>query len=252
MRVDFETDDGAGARAAIGLIVLSTDATIEAEFARLFAEDGVALRHARIPMADAVTPETLDAMADRLTETAALLPPGLDAIAYACTSASTVIGSDRVAALIQAAHPGVAVADPIASVEEALRALRAKRIGFVTPYTADVSAAMRGRLEAAGFAIAAFASFEEGDDPTVARITEASTLRAVRAVGFESEIDAVFVACTNLRTLGIIEAAENALGRPVVSSNLALAWALRKLAGLPPHASAPGLLLSSVRVSSAR
>ncbi len=44
-------------------------------------------------------------------------------------------------------------------------------------------------------------------------------------------IDAVFVSCTTLRVAGIVEAAERQLGKPVISSNLALAWHSLRLAG---------------------
>jgi maleate isomerase len=41
------------------------------------------------------------------------------------------------------------------------------------------------------------------------------------------------VSCTNLRTAEVIEDAEARLGKPVISSNQALFWHIRKLAGLP-------------------
>ena len=45
----FETDAGIASRASIGLIVLSTDYTIEYEWRRIFgAIEGVALYHSRI------------------------------------------------------------------------------------------------------------------------------------------------------------------------------------------------------------
>ena len=36
--LDFTTDDGLGARARLGLVVLQTDQTIEHEFVRIFAK----------------------------------------------------------------------------------------------------------------------------------------------------------------------------------------------------------------------
>jgi maleate cis-trans isomerase len=42
----------------------------------------------------------------------------------------------------------------------------------------------------------------------------------------------VFVSCTNLRVASIIETAEARLGKPVTSSNHALAWHLLRLAGI--------------------
>ena len=59
-------------------------------------------------------------MAGEMTATAALLPQGLDGVAYACTSGATIIGPDRVEALVQMAHPGVPVTNPLSSVVAAL------------------------------------------------------------------------------------------------------------------------------------
>ena len=129
MRLSFTTDQGNGALAAFGLIVLQADETLENEFRRIFVDPDVACYHARIPSHPQVTPATLSRMA------ADLLPAGVafDAIAYACTSGATVIGQEAVAAAIHASHPDVPVTDPITAVMAACRALRASRLGFLTP-----------------------------------------------------------------------------------------------------------------------
>jgi maleate isomerase len=106
------------------------------------------------------------------------------------------------------------------------------RLGFVTPYVASVSAAMRRALEEAGLEIASFGSFEEGEEAKVARIDPASIHDAVVATDRAGACDAVFVACTNLRTLGVIGSAEEAIGKPVITSNQALAWHMLRGAGI--------------------
>lgn len=247
MAAHFDTDEGAARRAAIGLIVLATDETMEPEIASVMPGDGVALYHARIPSAPTVTPETLRRMEADLPATARLLPDrAFSVIGYGCTSGATLIGPDRVAALVSGERETKAVADPLTAVIAACGALGARRIGFLTPYVADVSAAMRARLEDAGLTIAAFESFEEAEEKTVARISEASTLAAVQRLGARGDVDAVFASCTNLRTFGIIDAAEAKTGKPLISSNLALAWALLSAAGATPAPSAPGSLLRTL------
>ncbi len=247
MPLPFRTDDGAASRAALGLIVLATDETLEPELAMAMPGAGAALYHSRIPAAPTVTPETLARMEADLPTAAALLPDRpFDVIAYGCTSASSIIGSERVAELVSAARPTRAVTDPLAAVIQACGALGARRVGFLTPYAPAVSAAMRARLEAAGVEIAAFASFEEERESVVARIAEEATLEAVKAVGAEPGVEIVFASCTNLRTFGIIDAAEAALGIPVISSNLALAWDLLRRALLKPREGAPGRLLATL------
>ncbi len=241
MQLRYQTDGGIGTLANLGLIVLQTDETIEHEMVPLMKRPGVALYHSRIPMPPQVSSETLAKMEEDLPAAAELFPISLDldVIGYGCTSAATVIGPEGVTRAIHRVWPDALVAEPISAAIAACRALGARRIGFVTPYVAEVSAKMRAMLEDNGCAIVGFGSFNEGDDRRVARITEGSILAAIETVSGQGDCDAVFVACTNLRVAGIVEEAEARVGRPVLSSNLALAWQMLTLAGLDP--SRPGL-----------
>ena len=62
MKLDFQTDDGIGTRANLGVIVLETDETLEHEFSRIMNLHGVALYHSRIPMVPEIRPDTLARM----------------------------------------------------------------------------------------------------------------------------------------------------------------------------------------------
>lgn len=234
MKLDFDTDNGIGTRANLGVIVLETDETLENEFSRIMARAGVALYHSRIPMVPEIRPDTLARMEQDLPASAGLLPSSLrfDVIGFGCTSASSVIGSENVARAVNTVCSDAKVTNPLAAIIAAGQSLGAKRLGFVTPYVADVSAKMRQKLEEAGFEIAGFGSFEEGDDRVVARITEASILKAIESVAAKAPCDAVVVSCTNLRCLDVIPMAEAKIGVPVISSNQALAWHMLRLAGV--------------------
>lgn len=244
MAMEFEFDNGAAGENALGLIVLKTDETLEVETREVFHAANIACYHARIPNHALVTTETLAQMADDLPYTASLLPAGVPfgAIGYACTSGATVIGADNVAASVHAHHSGVAVSDPITAVMTGLRALGAQKIGVLTPYVPEVTAEMRALLTAEGFEIASLGSFEQIEDRLIARISEASTLAALDAIGQETECDAVFASCTNLRTFGVLAEAERRIGKPVVSSNQALAWHMLRLAGIATKGMGPGRL----------
>ncbi|MCP5089126.1 MAG: Asp/Glu racemase [Rhodobacteraceae bacterium] len=231
--LSFATDGGLGTRARIGLIVLKTDQTIEHELAQLLRGKGVALYHSRIPNAMEVTPDTLRQMEHDLPLAASLLPKqfGFDAIGYACTSGATMIGEDRVDQIIQNVHPGTKTTNPITACKAALAALGLRQIALVTPYAPSVTLGMQANLQAAGFETGAVASFNQSDDFTVARISSQSILEAVLSIGSHSDCDGVFVSCTSLRTVAMINKAERQLGKPVVSSNQALAWHLMRLSG---------------------
>ncbi len=243
-RLPFQTDEGFGARARIGLIVLESDQTIEAE-GRSIQLDGVDVYHARIPNALEVTPETLTDMEARLPAAAALLPAEFefDAIGYGCTSAATLIGADGVANAIQQAHPGVACSNPITAAVAAFTALGAKRIAVVTPYTADVTAPIVEHFSTAGLEVCSVGSFLEPSDLVVGRISEAAVAAGVRSVVEGSDCDAAFVSCTSLRAFGIVEQLEHGIDRPVVSSNLALYWHLLRLAGVDDAIEGLGTLM---------
>lgn len=234
MKLAFETDEGIGTRATFGVIVLATDETLEPEFSQMLDFDGVALYHSRIPMVPEIRPETLARMEADLPASARLFPKALDfdVIGYGCTSASTVIGSQTVARAIQSVFPKTKVTDPLAAIIAAGQALNARRLGFITPYLPEVSLKMREKLQEAGFDIASFGSFEEGDDQVVARLSEASIKAAAGRVAKAAPCDAIVISCTNLRCLRVIPEIEEMTGVPVISSNQAMAWHMLRLAGV--------------------
>lgn len=241
MALNYSLDEGLSGSPKLGLIVLSTDETLESEARQVFAGREATLLHARIQAEPDVTPAALALMEERLPSVASLLPSGLSVIGYACTSAATVIGPETVEKILQKQHADASVTNPISAVIAALHAVKAKRLALVTPYVKEVTAPMKALLERNGFTTTSEGAFEQSDDQTVARITQASTLAAILDVA-NSDCDAVFVSCTNLRSLGILEQAEQALGRPVISSNQALLWHMLKLSNTPAIGWGPGQL----------
>ncbi|MBZ8119090.1 Asp/Glu racemase [Roseovarius sp. LXJ103] len=245
--MEYTLNQGAAGGVRLGLIVLQTDETLEFEAWQVLAGRDAALFHTRIPNAHDVTPETLAAMANEMPKTAALLPEGLDAVGYGCTSGATVIGSDAVAGLVARAHPKAAVTDPIRAVVAALHALGAVKIAMVTPYVPSVTAPMRALLGRSGIDVVSEISFSEGNDWRVARIDPASTRAAMLGAaeaGQAAGAEAIFASCTNLQTFSIIDGVEAETGLPVVSSNQALLWHLLKVSGARAQGWGPGRLFT--------
>ncbi len=240
--MEYDLDQGAGTGLRAGLVVLSTDETMEYEVRQVLAGRGVNLMHTRIPFRTDVTPSVLQEMAEALPQAAALLPQGLHSIAYGCTSGATVIGPKRIEEIIQKLHPNVPVTDPMTAVITALKTLNTTRIALVTPYVASVTGPMRVYLAQHGIEVVSEVSFAESDDRKVARITEASTRAAMLKAGRAKGVEAVFASCTNLRSFGVIEEVEARLGLPVISSNQALIWHMLQLAGAAPKGWGPGRL----------
>lgn len=233
--VPSEIENIIAQRARIGLIALATDHVIDHELALLLGGlDGVQLYTTRVAMDPQVSPESLRAMEARLGAAAATLLPGvpLDVIGYGCTSASVVIGEDRVAAAIHAARPGVQVTTPITAGLAALKAFGARRIGLLTPYVEAVNAPLRAYFADHGVTIDRAATFSEPDDNRAGMITPGSIHRAVLDLFKGRSLDAVFVSCTSLRAAALTAELEAALGLPVTTSNHALAWHLLRLSGV--------------------
>jgi len=235
-----------GSVATLGLIALQVDETIEQDFRRLFPSRTVAIYVNRIPSGEDLTPASIAQMGRDLPAAAALLPQSaaFDAVAYGCTSGTTLIGVDRVRTLVQGAVNTRHVAQPLSATLAAFAALEVSAIGLVSPYIDTVAGPMRQTFEAAGYAVPAMVSFGEEVEANVARIDPASIYAAALEVGSNPEVGAVFLSCTNLRTLDIITDLEQRLGKPVVSSNQALAWHMARLSGAPLAADAPGALFA--------
>src|SRR3954469_12640673 len=230
-----ELDSGLGVRARIGLIVLATDQAIEHEWRLIFQGlEGVAFYQSRIWNDPQITPDTLRRMEGKLVGSAAVIMPGLplSSLAFGCTSATMVIGEEGVFARLREARPEAGPTTPITAAFAAFRAFGARRLAVLTPYRADVNATVRRYIEARGFEVPVFGSFDEEDDYRAARIAPASIRDAAIELGRESRVDAVFVACTSLRVAEVAAEIEVTLGKPVTSSNHAMAWHALRLAGI--------------------
>lgn len=246
MPLAFETDDGIGTRATLGLIVLKTDETIEHEFRVFVPSDGVALYHSRVQMASDVTAETLGRMREDIPRAASMLPETapFDVIGYGCTSGATVIGPEGVAAGIRQPFPDTAVTEPLSAARAAFQALGLRRIALLSPYIEPVSRALREAFQASGTEIAAFASFDEGRESVVARMTPRSLLAAIEQTVAGQQVDGVFMSCTNLRMAPVLAEAERRIGVPVLASNQVLAWHMMRLAGVGDAVPEGGRLFS--------
>ena len=237
----FQTSKVIGARARIGMVVLATDYTLEHELRHLITLPGVDTYHARIANSPNITPDTLRAMQPLITSTAELILPGdtLDVLAFACTSASIVLGTPTVAESLKAAKPEAKTTNPAFAAFNAFRALGAKRIALLTPYAKSVNEMVQQSVEEAGFEVPVFGSFNEPHDPTVAAIDTPSLKDAIARIITKHQVDAVFISCTSVRIAADVAAIEAELGVPVTSSNHALAWHCLRLAGiddtLPQH-----------------
>ncbi|WP_299694696.1 aspartate/glutamate racemase family protein [uncultured Tateyamaria sp.] len=219
---------------ALGLIVLRVDETIEQDFRTLIPAGTARLHVSRVQSGDDLNPGTIHDMGTRLTAAAELLPKaaGFDVVGYACTSATAQLGSDAVRAQIKAGIPTRHVTDPLTAALAQIASLGLTRVGVISPYTSDVAAPINNAFRAAGIEVPDMASFDESTEARVARIAPSSTYAAAIELAARTPLDGVFLSCTNLQTLPILQPLQDALGLPVLSSNAALAWHMSRLADL--------------------
>ena len=229
-----ELDGGVASRAAIGLVVLATDQTMEHEFRILVRQPGVAFYKSRVFNDHDITPETLRAIGARIAPSVDLILPSieLDVVAFGCTSATITLGEEAVFAEIHKVRPNVSCTTPVTAALAAFRTLGARRIGLLTPYAPEINASLVRYFGDRGLNIAAVATFDRRDDREAARITIASIEDASRRLSGTQAIDAIFVSCTSLRVAEAVERLEQRVGAPITSSNHAMAWHCLRLAGI--------------------
>lgn len=239
---DVETRD----EPRLGLVVLQSDETIENDFRRLLPSEAT-LHISRVPSGEEVTATTLSEMENHIGASAGLLPrpARFDAVGYGCTSGTSVIGVKKIAELVHGGADTRAVTEPVSALIAACKHLGVSRLAFLSPYVAEVSSRMRDVLADNGIETPVFGSFETAEEAVVARITMSSAAKAAAELAVDPAVEAVFVSCTNLRTLDIIADVEERTGKPVLSSNQVLAWHMCRLSGLDATANGVGKLFST-------
>jgi maleate isomerase len=105
---------------------------------------------------------------------------------------------------------------------EALHAVKAGRVAVATPYDAPLTARLAGFLVEAGFVVSRSVHLDLTGN--VAAVSGRSVAALARAAA-EDGADAVFLACTNLRTADLLGDIEHELGVPVLSANQVTMWA---------------------------
>jgi maleate isomerase len=241
--IDVTYDGGYDARAAIGFILLSSERVIEREVLRL-APEGVGVHFTRLPFAVDISIAGLSSLSDQLSSAAAsLLPDGdIDVITYACTSGSLIIGEDFVMERIREGAPRSQATTLITGVVRALNALEARRIAMGTPYLEEVNEREVRYLEEQGFSVINSLGLQIREDRDISRVTPETLRRLAHSVD-RPDADVVFLSCGGIRSMGLVNALEAELEKPVVVSNQAMMWDVLRLADISDSISGYGRLL---------
>ncbi len=214
----------------LGIIVPSSNTTMEMEFNKIKPKNA-SIHAARMKLRKVTAKSLMEMEAEAEKEAMKLADAKVDVIAYGCTTGSLVKGANhatKIEEIIMKATglPAVATAN---SVIRALKELNAAKIAVATPYIKELNQLEKTFLQANGFKVTKIIGLEIEDNTEIGKLQpQAAYELALKANTPEAE--AIFISCTNFRTIEIIEKLERELGKPVISSNIATLWdMLRKI-----------------------
>lgn len=223
-KVRVEMDDGPG-YPRIGLIALANDRVIERDLMRLRPSEDTLIHTCRIPFAGACSIENLAEIRDELSKAASLLDSRLclNCVIFGCTSGAAALGPETVRDRIAKVLPGVPCVEPIGAARAAVQHLGVKRLAVVGPYIHDVVTSISGALRSPDLEVVSSTGMGLKESADICRITPETIFRfAVEAD--HAGADALFIACTDFRSLDVLGDIETAIHKPVVTSNQALIW----------------------------
>ena len=209
----------------VGLIALSTDQTIENDFQNICNNLPVDIFINRIHNKNPLTKENLLKMGEDLASvTKKILPDEkLNTIAYGCTSGTIAIGEDNVKEKILSAKPGSYVTTPVTSAIKAFKLMNIKKIALFTPYPDPVNKINLEYFTKKNIEVLSFASLNLNLDSEFANV-DPNYILEISSQLETKNADALFISCTALPVLNILDKLEKKIQKPVLSSNQTLIW----------------------------
>ena len=183
--------------------------------------DGSSCEIIRVPRGKTLlTNETIPAYRElTIASCAKALNLKFDRVAYGCTAAGFIMGpiADLEMAQCIASITGKPVITTASSMVRALQDMGAKNISLLTPYQNDVNDQLRLFLKAGGIEVRHFDSFYAPDVVALGKITASEVSDKAKALLYD-DVDALFIACSQLPTFEVIAPLSKTFGKPVLSS----------------------------------
>ena len=209
----------------IGLIALASDYMIEKDFIKIIKDKKIDFFVNRIECFNPLTKENLIKMSEKVTEvTKDILPDEkIDCVAYGCTSGTIAAGFDAIQKKIKDAKSEAIVTTPSTASIKALKKLNIKKIAIFTPYSKKLNDEVLDFFKKENFEIKANSYFGIESDIDIGKV-EPNYLYEVLSKMNLNGAEALFVSCTALPVLSIIDRLEDKLKKFVLSSNQTLIW----------------------------
>ena len=210
----------------VGLITLASDFRIEKDFNNVIYGKDIDLYCNRIKCYNPLTNETLKKMADDIPNvTKEILPDQkLDCVAYGCTSGTIAAGYQSIFEKVNLVKPNTKVTTPITSALNALKALGIKNLSIFTPYTDEINQSVINYFKIeGGIEILELSYFDIASDLDIGKVDPQHVFETLAKIDL-SKSDALFVSCTALPVLSVINELEKKINKVVLSSNQTLIW----------------------------
>jgi maleate isomerase len=243
-----------GWRAKVGLIYMASSTVMEPEFYAM-APDGVSIHTDRIVLPK-VTLAGLEQMmgGNEILECTSLLASApLDVIVFGGTSATFLHGrgwDDEVMKRMRSVSGGIPVTTTSTASLRALEALGAKRISIVTPYLDEITARAKTFFEQNGMDVLSAKGLNIDEDHAIGAVPLEHVYRFARQ-NCDGRADALFMSCTNWRTVGAIQDLEHDLGIPVISAIQASFWDCLRIANVADGGDGFGSLFRTLKPNAA-
>ena len=164
-------------------------------------------------------------MANKVTEvTKDILPDqDLDCVVYGCTSGTIAAGHDSIEKKVKVAKPMAEVSTPSTAAIKALKKLNIKKVSIFTPYSKKLNEEVVDYFKKENFYVTSNSYFDIESDIDIGKVDQNYLYKVLSKIDLK-DADALFVSCTALPVLAIIDKLEKKLNKPVLSSNQALIW----------------------------
>ena len=209
----------------IGLIALASDFMIEKDFLNVIKNKDIDFFVNRIECYNPLTRENLIRMSEKVTEvTNDILPDQkIDCVVYACTSGTIAAGYESIERKVKLAKPEAKLTTPSTAAIKALKKLNIKKIYVFTPYSKKLNDEVVGYFKSEGFEITSNSYFDIEADYDIGKVDQNYLYDVLSKIDLNGA-EALFVSCTALPVLPIIDKLEKKLNTVVLSSNQALIW----------------------------
>lgn len=215
-------------QARLGVLVPSVNTTVEAEF-NLMAPEWCTIHASRVMFPRGRRDRYRVFLADIPTETKKLAHASVKGIALACTMGGLYEGhgSDvKITDLIQKLS-GVPSTTTISSVLAALRKLHIRRLSVMTPYGEMENRKEKKFLEESGIEVISICTMDR-KGLLIPNVPSGLVYENAIAMGCSGS-DGMFISCTGLATVEVLNLLERKFGKPVISSNQATFWNLLRI-----------------------